>query len=175
MHARLYHPSDEAELVRLAAASMPGWVRLRYDYASGYAAAEALKGNSEIVVVEDGDGRIAGCGTRSTTLRYLDSEPQKVGYLSGLRSFPRGRHGWGLFRGFRAIAELEKAAPNELTFTTILEDNPEARALLTSGRPGLPKYIPRGLEWRPRNQPQSSPWGQEELHVCAWRASQSAT
>lgn len=144
MHARLYHPSDEAELVRLAAASMPGWVRLRYDYASGYAAAEALKGNSEIVVVEDGDGRIAGCGTRSTTLRYLDSEPQKVGYLSGLRSFPRGRHGWGLFRGFRAIAELEKAAPNELTFTTILEDNPEARALLTSGRAGLPKYIPRG-------------------------------
>ena len=37
MNARLYHPSNEAELVRLAAASMPGWVRLRYDYASGYA------------------------------------------------------------------------------------------------------------------------------------------
>ena len=144
MHTRLYYPSDEAELVRLAAAPMPGWVRLRYGYASGYAAAESLKGNSEIVVVEDGDGRIAGCGTRSTTLRYLDGEPQKVGYLSGLRSFPRGRHGWGLFRGFRAIAELEKAAPNELTFTTILDDNPEARALLTSGRAGLPKYIPRG-------------------------------
>ncbi len=144
MHARLYHPSDEAELVRLAAAPMPGWARLKYDYASGYAAAEALKGDSEIVVVEDGDGRIAGCGTRSTTLRYLDGEPQKIGYLSGLRSFPRGRHGWGLFRGFRAIADLEKAAPNELTFTTILDDNPEARALLTSARAGLPKYCPHG-------------------------------
>ena len=144
MNARLYRPSDELELVRLAASPMPGWARLKYDYASGYAAAEALKGNSEIVIVEDGDGRIAGCGTRSTTLRYLDGEPQRVGYLSGLRSFSGARHGWGLFRGFRAIAELEKAAPNELTFTTILDDNPEARALLTSGRAGLPKYIPRG-------------------------------
>lgn len=141
---RLYRPSDDADLVRLAAAPMPGWVRLRYDYASGYAAAEALKGNCEIVVVEDPDGGIAGCGTRSTRLLYLDGELQRVGYLSGLRSFPGARRGWGLFRGFRAIADLEKAAPNELTFTTILDDNPEARALLTSARAGLPKYCPHG-------------------------------
>ena len=32
-HARLYRPADESELVRLAAAPMPGWARLRYDYA----------------------------------------------------------------------------------------------------------------------------------------------
>ena len=43
-HARFYRPSDEPELVRLATAPMPGWARLKYDYASGYAAAEALKG-----------------------------------------------------------------------------------------------------------------------------------
>ena len=137
-HARLYRPSDEPELVRLAAAPMPGWVRLRYDYASGYAAAEALKGDSEIVVVEDGDGHIAGCGTRSTRRLYLDGEPSKVGYLSGLRSFAAGRRGWGLFRGFQTIANLEAASPNVLTFTTILDDNPEGRSLLTSGRVGLP-------------------------------------
>lgn len=143
-HARLYRPSDEPELVRLAAAPMPGWVRLRYDYASGYAAAEALKGDSEIVVVEDGDGHIAGCGTRSTRRLYLDGEPSKVGYLSGLRSFAAGRRGWGLFRGFQTIANLEAASPNVLTFTTILDDNPEGRSLLTSGRVGLPKYSPCG-------------------------------
>lgn len=143
-HARLYRPSDEPELVRLAAAPMPGWVRLRYDYASGYAAAEALKGDSEIVVVEDGDGHIAGCGTRSTRCLYLDGEPSKVGYLSGLRSFAAGRRGWGLFRGFQMIANLEAASPNVLTFTTILDDNPEGRSLLTSGRVGLPKYSPCG-------------------------------
>ena len=144
MRARMYRPSDEADLLRLASAPMPGGVRLRYDYAAGYAAAEALKGACEIVVVEDGEGRIAGCGTRATRRLYLDGEPQDVGYLSGLRSFPGARRGWGLFRGFKAIAELEGAAPNELTFTTILDDNPEARALLTSGRAGLPKYSPHG-------------------------------
>ena len=144
IRARMYRPSDEADLVRLASAAMPGWARLRYDYAAGYAAAEALKGACEIVVVEDGEGRIAGCGTRATRRLYLDGDPQDVGYLSGLRSFPGARGGWGLFRGFRTIADLERAHPNALTFTTILDDNPEARALLTSGRTGLPKYCPHG-------------------------------
>ena len=144
MHARLYRPFDEPELVRLAAVPMPGWVRLKYDYASGYAAAEALKGEGDIVVVEDAEGRVAGCGTRSTRLLYLDGKPQRVGYLSGLRSFPRPRGGFGFFRGLRLLREIEKSAPNELTFTTILDDNPKARALLTSGRAGLPKYCPHG-------------------------------
>ena len=144
MRGRLYRPSDEPELVRLAASPMPGWVRLRYDYSSGYAAAEALKGDFEIVVVEDGDGRVAGCGTRSTRLRFLDGEPRKIGYLSGLRSFTGPRGGFGFYRGLMILRELEDANPNEFTFTTILDDNPEARALLTSGRAGLPKYRQHG-------------------------------
>lgn len=142
--ARLYRPSDEPELVQLAAAPMPGWARLRYDYASGYAAAEALKGACEIIVVEDGDGHIAGCGTRSTTLRYLDGVPARIGYLGGLRSFPGPRGGFGFFRGFRFLAEIERTNPNALTFTTILDGNAQGRALLTSGRAGIPAYCPRG-------------------------------
>ena len=142
--ARLYGPADEPDLVRLASAPMPGWARLRYDYASGYAAAEALKGACEIVVVEDGEGRVAGCGTRATRLLYLDGAPRRVGYLSGLRSFPGPRGGFGFYRGLRKLHEIEAANPNELTFTTILDGNPAGRALLTSGRAGLPKYRPRG-------------------------------
>lgn len=144
MKARLYRHEDERDLLRLASVAMPGWVRLRYDYASGYAAAEALKGDCEMVVVEDAEGRIAGCGTRSTRLLYLDGEPQKVGYLSGLRSFTGPRGGFGFYRGLMKLRELEDANPNELTFTTILDNNADGRALLTSGRAGLPKYIPCG-------------------------------
>ena len=144
MHARLYRPSDEPELVRLAATPMPGWARLRYDTASGYAAAEELKGDSEIVVVEDADGHVAGCGTRSTTLRYLDEVPSRIGYLGGLRSFPGPRGGFGFFRGFRFLAEIERENPNVLTFTTILDGNTQGRALLTSGRAGIPVYCTRG-------------------------------
>ena len=143
-YARLYCPSDEPELVRLAAAPMPGWARLRYDYASGYATAETLKGDSEIIVVEDDDGHIAGCGTRSTTLRYLDGVPARIGYLGGLRSFPGPRGGFGFFRGFRFLAEIERANPNALTVTTILDGNVQGRSLLTSGRAGLPAYSPHG-------------------------------
>ena len=143
-HARLYRPSDEPDLVQLAAAPMPGWARLRYDYASGYAAAEALKGECEIIVVEDGDGHIAGCGTRSTTLCYLDGVPARIGYLGGLRSFPGPRGGFGFFRGFRFLAEIERANPNALTLTTILNGNVQGRTLLTSGRAGIPAYCPRG-------------------------------
>ena len=143
-HARLYRPSDETELVQLAAAPMPGWARLRYDTASGYADAEALKGDSEIVVVEDADGHVAGCGTRSTTLRYLDGVPARIGYLGGLRSFPGPRGGFGFFRGFRFLAEIERANPHALTFTTILDGNAQGRALLTFGRAGIPAYCPRG-------------------------------
>lgn len=144
MKARLYKQEDEAELVKLAAETMPGWVRLRYDYAAGYAAAEALKGKSEIVVVEDGEGRVAGCGTRSTRWLYLDGAPRRVGYLSGLRSFAGARGGFGVFRGFAKIRELERAKPNELTFMTVLDGNSAGRALLTSGRVGLPECRPRG-------------------------------
>ena len=138
-HTRLYRPSDDPELVRLASEPMPGWARLRYDCAAGYAEAEALKGRSEIIVVEDAEGRVAGCGTRTTTLRYLDGEPARIGYLSGLRSFPERRGGLAFFRGLGKLGELERANPNAFTFMTILDDNPEGRALLTSGRVGLPE------------------------------------
>ena len=141
---RLCRSGDEPDLVRLASEPMPGWARLRYDYAAGYAAAEALKGESEIIVVEDAEGRVAGCGTRSTTLRYLDGEPARIGYLSGLRSFPERRGGLAFFRGLGKLGELERGNPNALTFMTILAGNPEGRSLLTSGRVGLPACRPRG-------------------------------
>jgi hypothetical protein len=143
--AREYAPSDDAALVHLAALPMPGWVRLRYDYAEGYAAAEALKGTrTEIVVVTDGEGRLEGCGTRSSRRVYLDGRPARLGYLSGLRSFARFRRGFGFFRGLQLLQRLEHETPDDLTFTTILAGNAEGRALLTSGRAGLPKYVPHG-------------------------------
>ena len=144
MKARLYRPGDEEDLRRLASVAMPGWARLKYDYASGYAAAEALKGDCEIIVVEDGRGRIAGCGTRATRLLYLDGAPRRVEYLSGLRSFSESRGGFGLLRGFSKMHELERESPRELAFTTILDGNREGRALLTSGRVGLPRCRPHG-------------------------------
>lgn len=170
-----YRPSHEPELVRLASVAMPGWARLRYDYAAGYAAAESLKGESEIIVVEDGGGHVAGCGTRSTRMLYLDGTPRRVGYLSGLRSFPGARGGFGFYRGLVRLHELERANPDELTFTTILDANSAGRALLTSGRTGLPKYCPRGRVMTyalgPRRGPEPQRASFEELQAFYARES----
>ena len=142
---RQYRPGDEPQLLKLASAPMPGWVRIGYRYVNGYAAGEGLKGaETEIFVVEEPRHGILGCGTRSVRRVWLDGRPARVAYLSGLRSFPSERGGHGFFRGLAALRRRMSEDPVPVTFTTILSGNPHARALLTSGRTGLPRYIPRG-------------------------------
>ena len=143
---RPYRPEDETALLKLASVPMPGWIRLRYDYTKGYAAGEELKGDRmEILVAEDPEGiGLLGCGTRSSRSLWLDGNPQRVGYLSGLRSFPAARNGFGLFRGLQTLRQRMASDPVACAYTTILTGNPKARALLTSGRAGLPRYIPHG-------------------------------
>ena len=143
--ARTYRPEDEPQLQKLAAAPMPGWVRLSYRYVNGYAAGEGLKGGeTEIFVVEEPKRGILGCGTRSVRLVWLDGQPTRVAYLSGLRSFPSWRGGYGFFRGLAVLQRRMSEDPVSVTFTTILSGNPRARVLLTSGRAGLPCYKPCG-------------------------------
>ncbi len=143
---RPYRPEDETALLKLASVPMPGWIRLRYDYAEGYAVGEGLKGDRvEILVAEDpDDGGIIMCGTHSSRSLWLDGRPQRVGYLSGLRSSQTARNGFGLFRGFKLFRQRMASDPVACAYTTILMGNPKARALLTSGRAGLPRYIPHG-------------------------------
>ena len=143
-------PADEPTLLRLAAVPMPGWVRLRYDYGAGYAAAEALKGDRvKILVVESPEKGILGCTTRAVRECWLDGRPVRIGYQSGTRSFPEARKGFGFFRGLVRVRELTDADPCALDFTTVLDDNAEALALFTSGRAGLPKFADAGriLTW----------------------------
>ena len=145
IYARTYRPEDEPQLQELAAAPMPGWVRLSYRYVNGYAAGEGLKGGeTEIFVVEEPKRGVLGCGTRSVRLVWLDGQPTRVAYLSGLRSFPSWRGGYGFFRGLAALQRRMSEDPVSVTFTTILSGNPRARMLLTSGRAGLPRYMPYG-------------------------------
>ena len=139
MNGRLYRTEDEKDLIRLAEASMPGWVKLKHLYGSGYAQSEKLKGDGEIIVVERGDGLVAGCGTCSTRMVYLDGRPSKIGYLSGLKSFADRRGGFGFYRGLLMLAELERSNPHEFTFMTVLKNNSRAHTLLLSGRHGLPR------------------------------------
>ena len=136
--ARTYRPEDEPQLQELAAAPMPGWVRLSYRYVNGYAAGEGLKGGeTEIFVVEEPKRGVLGCGTRSVRLVWLDGQPTRVAYLSGLRSFPSWRGGYGFFRGLAALQRRMSEDPVSVTFTTILSGNPRARHVGKGGASAL--------------------------------------
>ena len=143
---RPYRPEDEPALQRLAARPMPGWVRLRYAYINGYAAGEGLKGDRiEILVGEDREHTgILACGTRSSRCLWFNGQPQRIGYLSGLRNLPDTRNGFCLARGCRLLRQRMIEQPLPCTYTTILADNRNAQVLLTSGRAGLPRYTPHG-------------------------------
>lgn len=136
---RPYRPSDEADLLRLVETPSPGWVRLRYAYSRGYAAGEGLKGsNPALSVVEDPARGLCGCSTRTTRAVWMDGEIRRLGYLSGLRSFPWARRGFALYRGLRQARIQAQDDPSAVDFATVLAGNEGVVDLLASHRPGLP-------------------------------------
>ncbi len=59
-----------------------------------------------------------------------------------LRCLPEARRNIGLARGYRYLQTLHADGAVPYYFTTILNDNTGTKALLTSGRAGLPYYKP---------------------------------
>jgi hypothetical protein len=81
-------------------------------------------------------------GSRSIRDVYIDGKAARVGYLSMLRGVPEARGNITLARGYRYLRELHADGAVPYYFTTILDDNSEAKNLLTSARGGLPVYKP---------------------------------
>jgi len=143
---RFYTPDDEPLLQQLASAPLPGWVRLHYNYANGYAAGESLKGDScEIRLVEDESGHLQGCWTRTVKTVWLDGAKQRIGYISGMRSFPQARNRLGFFRGLQEQWKREQEDGCVLNFSTVLADNDSAIKLFTSRRKNMPICTPQGM------------------------------
>jgi hypothetical protein len=139
---------DDDELRGLLAATpMDGKVSLAFAREPSYFAAAEVDGDrTEVGVVRDqAAGRIVGMGSRSISLRYVNGQRERVGYLSGLRleKAYRGRAGL-LARGYQFLRELHADGRVSYYLTTIAEDNTAALNLLGSGRAGLPVYRPWG-------------------------------
>jgi len=122
---------------------MPGWVQLAYEREPSFFSAAATLGDTQAIVLRDGDA-VLGLGCRSSRRLYLDGEPRRVGYLSGLRTHPSIRGRSCLARGYKLLRCLEDADPLPGYVSTILENNHAALDLLTSGRAGLPRYCDIG-------------------------------
>ena len=135
---------DEALRALLRRIAMPGNITLSFQREPSFLLAEQA-GNisSQVMVCRDRTKeQIVGIGSRSIRSVYIDGKPTQVGYLSMLRGVPEARGNIALARGYRYLHTLHADGAVPYYFTTILDDNSEAKALLTSARGGLPVYKP---------------------------------
>jgi hypothetical protein len=141
-------PSDDGDLRRvLSSTPMDGRIRVAFAREPSYFAASAVDGTTvQVGVCRDrATGRVVGMGSRAISRRYVNGQPRRVGYLSGLRLLPEYRgQGRLLARGYQFLRQLHADNAAEFYLTTIAEDNDEAIRLLTGGRAGLPIYHPCG-------------------------------
>ena len=135
---------DDALRALLRQISMPGNITLSFQREPSFFLAEqAGSVASQVMVCKDNKlGQIVGMGSRSIRPVYIDGQAAQVGYLSMLRGLPESRGNIALARGYRYLRELHSDGAVPHYFTTILDDNIEAKALLTSARAGLPIYKP---------------------------------
>jgi hypothetical protein len=140
-------PGDEAGLRELLrSTSMEGRMRLSFRREPDYFRAASL-GNLETTVIvarESAGGRVAAAGSRALRRAYVDGRERTIGYLSSLRIREDAARSTLLARGYRFLRELHGDGAAAFYVTTILEGNEAAERVLTSGRAGLPAYVPAG-------------------------------
>ncbi|HEU0001205.1 MAG TPA: hypothetical protein VFQ36_09920 [Ktedonobacteraceae bacterium] len=137
---------DEALRALLRRIAMPGNITLSFQREPSFLLAEqAGSVASQVMMCKDRTkDQIVGMGSRSIRNVYIDGKPAQVGYLSMLRGVPEARGNIALARGYRYLHTLHADGAVPYYFTTILDDNTDAKNLLTSARGGLPVYKPLG-------------------------------
>lgn len=142
LSGRLAGPEDDAGIrALLRSAEMPGTIALAFTTEPSFFDALSVEGRRPRVMVGVEGDCIAGVGVMAEREIYLNGAPARVGYLGSLRLAPHIRRGTALGRGYRMLRRLHVRDPaGPFYISTILEDNQAARAILTSGRAGLPKY-----------------------------------
>lgn len=130
----------DQRLEQVAAEPVPGTIQVAYEHRPGFLASLSVLGDDCQVVVGHHGGNVDGLGMRSTRRQYLDGEPRRLGYLGGLRVRPSARSTICLARGYAFLRQLHEQDPVPGYLTTVIASNTAARAILESGRAGLPAY-----------------------------------
>jgi hypothetical protein len=136
--------ADEAELrALLRATPTPGAVSLRFEREPDYFAGENVGGARDTTIVARRGGRVVCMGRCSRREVYVGGRRCEAGYLGELRLAPDTPNGLAVLRaGYAFFARIEAENPAEFYFTSMAQSNVRARAVLESGRVGLPKYEP---------------------------------
>jgi hypothetical protein len=142
-HFDLATATDESALREFARGmEMPGAIRFVFEREPDYFDALRVEGReSEVLVCREAEtGRVVAAGHRSIKLLFVNGEVSPAGYLSGLRLEESVRNGRILARGYAFLRERHADQRAPFYLTTIMEDNEHAKAILLSGRGGLPRY-----------------------------------
>lgn len=121
---------------------MDGRINVAFTREPGYFNAAQVEGeNIDVVVARNmATGKIVGLGSRAEKGCYINGQPGRIGYLSGLRCKKEYRGGTLLGRGYRFLKKLHQRGDVNFYLTSIIEDNHVAKKVLTSGKGGLPTY-----------------------------------
>ena len=141
--AEIATPANDAEIRNLLGKNpVPGAVSIAYLRGPSYMESLKVEGKfSETVTGRDTDsGLLIGLGTRSVKNCFINGRESPIGYLGSLRLIKEYRGSNYLARGYRELKRLHQEGRVKLYLTTIIESNKGARAILTSGRAGLPAY-----------------------------------
>lgn len=133
---------DAAIRALLREVPMHGSVSVAFTREPSFFQALAVEGRSHrVVVARDPNGRsIVGVGCCSAKEAYVNGLACTVGYLSSLRISEPWRNGMILPKAYDLLRDNPPAPDARIYLSTIMEDNAHARAILTSGRLGLPAY-----------------------------------
>jgi hypothetical protein len=126
---------------------MPGRIQVAFGREPDFFHGLSVEGKQNQVIVVMDQETVVAMGCRCIKPVYVNGQRMNLGYLGGLRLLESARRGLVLARQYGFLKELHKDGKVPAYLTTIIEDNQEAKAILTSGRAGLPTYIDWGAYW----------------------------
>jgi len=142
---RLANHADDPKLRSLMRETVvPGHIKLVYAREPDFFVAYRDNDEQTQVIVAEDQGRINGVACRSVRNLLVNGKPSPVGYLSGLRLRASVRNSTALARGYAYLKTLHADQQVPFYLTTIIQGNRTAQEILTSGRAGLPSYLPIG-------------------------------
>lgn len=143
LHFEIATPSVDADLRQFCAGvHMPGAIQLAISREPSYFEALDVEGRySEVLICRDGQaGPIVAVGNRSIKSLFVNGIATSIGYLSGLRVAPMARRGQVLCKGYDFLRERHGDGRAPLYLTTVMEDNDQAKKVITTSRCGFPSY-----------------------------------
>lgn len=142
LHFQLATADHDAGLRRLLRENpLPGSISISLEREPEFFAAANIEGSEHQTIVATENGRVVATGSISARQRFINGEPMRVGYLSGLRldRSCKGRpeiirRGYDLFRNIH-----ERGGPL-IYLSSIIAGNRAALRFLERGLTGMPTY-----------------------------------